>query len=498
MISAQDRDYLSTLRPGFRALAEFELHHPQIWEMQTNTTSVPYWFNLRFWIARVIADKVYGTQYLGKGLNGSGSETSPKLSARLAEGIRDIAHLATTLTQTRAEILALGTGQYRYVLDGKLINPLFDEFLSQSTPNHLLLEGMPIPTEELQYQRDVVAEADRVLTRPLGIAKRLTKIDDSERPTIEKLARLITDNLSDYLENDSHHHIVERSLGFAREAAATKKVGPSFLKALGVKTLLVEDAHYGRFANVSVIAKELGITVAAPQHGVITRQQEVYNYAPSTLAQSSLRRCLPDYLLTFGEHWGPQTSTTSQIVSIGRPDLIRTAKRVVTNTSTKDRPRLLFVSSKMNPDIYLDYCRSLESLAPNIDLVFRPHPSEVPRLSEIYGNYFTAPNAVFQLDEVPQALESVYNSDIVVGEQSAMLYEAQIFTNKTILVLNTPNTVGFLGDDIRYIGRYVTSAKDLLECTSNIEIAEPSKVQSHRFWNANWESAWDLFLEQSG
>ena len=250
------------------------------------------------------------------------------------------------------------------------------------------------------------------------------------------------------------------------------------LHKLSPKLIIVEDAHYFGRVYLVTVAKKLGIRVAEYQHGYIGNDHWVYNFHPS--AKNFLEPYLPDYLLTWGKYWSNSVNTPSKKVEIGHFYLWEKSQHK-SESMNKITKNIVVVSSGKVPDKYVDLCVYLKTkLGTNYNLIFRPHPSEVPALNTRYGKIIKAGYSIDMSNLYDQLLPKI---DVVISlENTTVLYEAILFTKKVFLVSDD------LRDDVPFI---VTNMDSLID---HILYKEVNNVTVHDVWEPNPVKKYKAFL----
>ncbi len=200
-----------------------------------------------------------------------------------------------------------------------------------------------------------------------------------------------------------------------------------FLKKKNIKALIIEDAHYGVNSVLIKLAKENGIPVIEMQHGYIGQGHLAYNY--NREQHELLKKYLPDAFLTFGRYWASRIRTPAKILNIGNAYLERKALK-----KSIEKDILLIISSGTMPELYVQLAKLLSSIFKNkYKLLFRPHPSERPKMKERYS---MIKEYGFELD-VSNLYETLPKVKLIVSyELSTVLYEALLFTEKVFLINN--------------------------------------------------------------
>jgi len=140
------------------------------------------------------------------------------------------------------------------------------------------------------------------------------------------------------------------------------------LRRRGVRTVYVVVAYFHQ--HVVAAARDLGLRVVELQHGTITPYHLGYSYPGRPVVPDQ-----PDELWTFGPYWAETVDlpagTTSRV--IGAPFMRRLSEA---EPATKDPALAVFVSQGTIGQQLLPVAAMLAELRPELDVVFRLHPSE--------------------------------------------------------------------------------------------------------------------------
>ncbi|MBT2485385.1 MULTISPECIES: hypothetical protein [unclassified Microbacterium] len=187
------------------------------------------------------------------------------------------------------------------------------------------------------------------------------------------------------------------------------------------RVVIMDTASYTYNGESVGVFKDAGALVVEPQHGWIGPSHAAYNYGRA-FDEASLRRALPDELLTFGRFWSESIDYPSRVTAVGKPHLERRAA-----VAARDRPKtVLVVSSRAEPDQTDAFVLALRSALPaEWEVTFRPHPAErgevilrYPRLSVAAG---------VSVDTSADVYDSLSKTKVVVGVASTVLFEAVAF-----------------------------------------------------------------------
>lgn len=252
--------------------------------------------------------------------------------------------------------------------------------------------------------------------------------------------------------------IRQRILRYERHRPFQLQELQSLLERVQPQVVIYDNASYTYNGESVGLIKDAGILVAEPQHGWIGPSHAAYNYG-RVFEDDSLRRALPDELLTFGPYWSSSIRHPGKVTAIGKPHLERQ-----TTAIPGTRPRqMLVVSSRTDPaatDAFVVELR--EAIGAEWSIVFRPHPGE---LAEAHLRYprLTAHDAI-TTDRSPDVYESLKQTAVVIGEASTVLFEARAFGCR-VIARDSDFADGVIGDAF---GDRVRTAREVARRVSDI------------------------------
>ncbi len=256
------------------------------------------------------------------------------------------------------------------------------------------------------------------------------------------------------------------------------------LERMKPKIVVYDNGSYTYNGESIGLMKDHGAYVVEPQHGWIGPSHAAYNYG-RIFADPSLRRALPDELLTFGSYWSNSIRHPGKTTVIGKPHLERQAASVPSM-----RPRqLLVVSSRTEPqrtDAFVVGLRA--AVGSEWSVVFRPHPGELAETEERYP--LLAADAGVLIDRAPDVYESLKQSAVVIGEASTVLFEARAFGCCVIARDSSfaENVIGdVFGDRVRDVAETVRRLERLrgdetVAASADPTIWAPGSVDSFSNW----------------
>jgi hypothetical protein len=181
----------------------------------------------------------------------------------------------------------------------------------------------------------------------------------------------------------------------------------------------------------------MGVRVAEPQHGLISRGHDAYNYAEALRSSPEFRRYLPHDLLGYGRWWCEQVNVPVEKHIIGHPHYIEQRASAAVGPSSVKRD-VLFLSDGFEFDRYLALARALQPLVgERLRVVVRPHPLERQRIHAQIPADLPGDVAIDRERDIYPALG---RSAAVVSEVSTGLFEAVGLADR-VLMWATPKSL---------------------------------------------------------
>lgn len=326
------------------------------------------------------------------------------------------------------DILIFGADINNVLENNLYYNRLYDPLYEQLENKLLLLESSnKFSYSTPRFNREV-RYTDIIRILPY-IANRFIKEDKKDIEIIDTFINYVTSRVKNILN-------IDLSTYFNKKYQKIKKI-PNYLKIrvylynkilnmIKPKLLIIEDAHYGGHAELIKLSKSKNIKVAEFQHGYIGKNHLAYNYLEST--KRHLSDFLPDYMLYWGEYWANNSDIPGKKYVIGFPYLEKKVKELF---NVEKEIFILVISGGSIPQDYITIINKLLEFFKEKNIVFRPHPSERPAVSERYREII---NKGIMID-TGNLYESLSKSHICISlEVSTVLFEATVFCEKVFLI----------------------------------------------------------------
>ena len=226
------------------------------------------------------------------------------------------------------------------------------------------------------------------------------------------------------------------------------------LKRVNPRIVIVNCGSYGHnTAIICYVAKQLGIKVIEPQHGV-TYKSPGYTTSDIIANSKEYTKYLPDVLFTFGDYWKNFVKWKYEILSVGYQFL---------NEHTQNKKNIeisydfLVISQPMNKQDEIkkvEFVKSLSKCFQEKKILFRIHPVEnYMQQKTIYQD--------FKNIEISNSTNILYE-DIkmcknIIGWYSNCLYECLAF-KKTPIIVDTSYTREYFPNNI---GIWIKTAEEL-------------------------------------
>jgi len=456
--------------PGHRTLAELLTieNDPAILEHRCPDTGLLTWPLLRNQFLRALASAMYypGTQVIAPPAPGRYRRALAALPKTLwANGQR--------WSAMRGDILVMASGAGHFQRDGGSFNRITDYFALESIDDTVTVEGLmdwrvpPNPCNHRTYY----------FLPWQGRIDVLGKL--RQRPRHAKAAR----ELLEYARAraaDTGLQMAEGQATYLASMVATKIARlPAMLKTyrrlLGKvrpRLVLLEQGCYSDLGVFNLVARDLGIRVAEPQHGLISAGHDAYSYAPVLRESAEYRRYLPHDFLGYGDWWNRQINVPLTKWVVGHPHYIERLGSVARVSG--DKRDILFLSDGFEFEKYVTLAAELKSrIGDRYRVLVRPHPLERARVRSRYGSEVSG----LLIDRQDDIYPSLAAASAVVGELSTGLFEAIGLADRTF-IWATPKAM------------FSCPAHPFASFSECAELAELVLRPAHRLPSVEVESVW--------
>ncbi len=452
---------------------------PELWDPVCPVSGVPYWHLVRNHMLRMItSDEFYSA--------GMGAAPPAPKTQMVKTALRSVASNLFAPPR-RADVLVMATG-VGVIKDGeRWMNRLADHFVSADPNGTALVEDQfrwqwRSPRAVSPYLYHMPLQARCVLQARMGSRKAYRHAADH---VVTAAMRRAAETVGFVLDEQRALALKNRLTSRASELPHFYRAYQALLKRLGTKIVLKEEASYGSSAALMAAANSLGVVTAEYQHGLLSSGHTAYNFATEIHALPALRRCLPRFLLTYGDWWNEQVSAPIACVTIGNPHRSHVlAKR---HTSMARSDNVLFLGDGLDTGASLTMARAIAAaLPPSLRLVFRPHPIE----RDLLGQLARTNQAGVEVDDVADINASMFGTAAVVGEVSTGLFESVGLAGRTF-VWDTPKARFSLGS------HPFETFSSATEFATKLAQSEGSAITAS-LWASGWQHRYAAFLSEHG
>lgn len=389
----------------------------------------------------------------------------------------------------RGDVLVLGTGAGHFQRDGRWFNRITDYLVQESPADTVTVEGVvdwhvPHPrwNQRVRYWlawQGAITAAGRLLQRDAHVAAAHELLEYARRRASELLGLNIADASMDMLVGMLARKLARLPVMHYAYRRLLERVQP--------RLVVLEQGCYGDFAPFNQVAREMGIRVAEPQHGMVSGGHDAYRYAPLLRESEAYRRCLPHDFLGYGAWWNAQIDAPVQKWVIGNPHY--SEQRRVMSLARSEQTDILLLGDGIEFLLYLALAKELaELLRGRYRIVLRPHPLE---RAEVYLRFPDGRVGDVLIDPNRDIYRSFASAHAVVGEVSTGLFEAQGIAGR-VLLWETPKA-RFSYPWHPFCG--FADARELVEALQKPPGA-PSVVLETDIWAPDWVGNYRQYLAQ--
>lgn len=476
-VSPDARDLDARTSPAVRAILELEDEAPDSLLEVLPGTKVPFWAQVRVQIAWALAEQQTGSVTVAS----ESTWTRWGEAKRVARGYFPSRWDAVRRAAPH-DVCFYVSGVTLAEDDGRARNWLVDAF-AEATDDAVVVQTRPLPSQVgLPVFRPTLSMESA--TARSRWRERGTSVAAGFASSVQSL-------LADYAQrlnqaSDAFATIGQRAIRNERLRPFQLDELQHMLERMRPKIVFYDNGSYTYHGETLGAMKDAGAYVVEPQHGWIGPSHAAYNFG-RVFDDPSLRRALPDEVLTFGNFWSESIRHPARLTAIGKPHLARQAA-----VAPPTRPKsILVVSSRADPDGTDAFVSDLlEAVGDEWSISFRPHPGERAETSRRYPRLSATPGIT--IETAPDVYESLKRTAVVIGEASTVLFEARAFGCQIIARDSAfaENVIGdAFGPRVSGVGETVarlqeTPTDERADFTADPNIWAPDPVAAYTRWLA--------------
>lgn len=437
---------------------------------------VPIWMIGRWYLLHDVVG--------GKLMNYSSPESFRRVNKKMFSSvIKTICHNFFVSNSKRGASIYLYSTNRKTIVNGKFYNRYIDPLYILFQEKSFVIEQALIDWE-WPYPRTSEKVIFDSIARLIGEIKGRTVKNHDYDETMKMLLffneRLFSSTgikLSNQELDDASRYIAKLIIVMRNQAAWVKKQLTN-----ETKVVISVGAGFPYYYFLNRMLKEKNVVSVELQHGYITKNNIMYNYANEIVSDNRVVEGLPNYMLTYGSWWNDQMNIPVNKISIGNPYHSICVKNI--HHVPEENREIVVIGIGENT---LDYIRLTEHIRlkfGQFNVKFRPHPGEMDAaLSCVVDEYKNV-----RIDKNIDIYETLSQTSIIIGEVSTVLFEAIGIVNR-ILLWNTDYTKTYLPDHPFESFETIEHLDDLLE-----KKQKQNYVLQEDIWDDNWENNYKSFI----
>ena len=268
---------------------------------------------------------------------------------------------------------------------------------------------------------------------------------------------------------------IEKKLNFYQKLV--KKIKP--------KLAIIECASYSQNALLNYTLHKFGVVIGEPQHGLISKGHENYNFSNFIKNNKEYRQFLPNHFLFYGKAWKKKINANFKGYHIGNP---HKSESRIRNSKKKKIKKILFVSDGINIKMISNLAKkTFLSLKGKYEVYIRPHPIEKIQINKSNMDFYED----IKIDNEENVFKSLSDKEIVVGEMSTVLYESLGIVSK-VFILRTKKSEFVLPS---HPFKEIRNIKNLIK-EINLNKKNNLRIDLKDYFEKNWEKNYKKYLNK--
>ncbi len=388
----------------------------------------------------------------------------------------------------RSDILVMASGAGHFTKEGRSFNRITDYFAMERPESTLTIEGLmdwQVPVRPFN-QRTCYYLPWQGAMELRGRLNRQNRHDVHARELVAFVHAKAVKLLGLELPETQLRLLESLVAGKLAKLPSMADTYRSLLDRVRPRLVLLEQGCYSDLGVFNHVARQAGVRVAEPQHGMITGGHDAYLYGKVLRESEEFQQYLPHDLLTYGPWWGEQAVLPVQKWDIGHPHYVEQTRLLDRSSEKTD---ILLLSDGFEFQKYLDLGRDLQDrIGSRYRVVVRPHPIERARVRATFG---IEANGI-AIDRQTDIYTSFATAFAVVGEVSTGLFEAIGIARHAVLWA-TPKA------------RFSFPGHPLLECETVEHLADvvlsrqasDQGLDTSNIWTSDWRGNYARYLDNA-
>lgn len=357
----------------------------------------------------------------------------------------------------KAPVLIFSSGVVIIEHRGKWINRMYDSYRNY-TPDDILLVEQSHNNFFPPGRFSTGVKSQDLLSLMIKLKKKFSKCSSETCEAINNFLKNLQNHLG--IDDETFLKKLENTL---KDFYSVKKFSVRLYKKLIKKTrarqVFIEDASYGGSLAIILACRELGVTPAEFQHGLISTHHLAYNWHRDYYTPN--KALFIDEIFLYGDYYREKISLPAKKIIAGSPFL---NEMNISSPVQGNKKRILLCSQGPVYELFNEAINNLLHLGDEYEIIHKPHPGEFKTLEEKY-DYKKGKNTKIILSK-ENVYELIMKSDIIIGCYSTVLYECLAF-KKTPIVLDHQFARENLDLSLFTVCQKVSELSSLLESAEN-------------------------------
>lgn len=437
---------------------------------------VPVWMMSRFYLLyHIVGAKLYGY---------SPAVRDRKVSPGMLKNMLHTAfHNAGFQKKIKEKEIILYAINRKTIVDGKYFNRYVDQLYSVYPDNSLVIE-QPLSDWEWPFPRNYQEVYFDTLGRIMSeVTGRLFYQKDYVQ--VCKMLRYFNYRLKKVCAIGLEQEELKAAASYLAGLTGAMRCQAGWLeKKLTRKTkaVIMIGAGFPYYYFMNRMLKEKHVISIELQHGYLSKNNPMYNYAEHIVHDPRVTYGLPDYFLTYGGYWNRQMNCPVRKIALGNPYHDYCKKTMMKCEESKKK--IVIIGSGENIGGCIRLTEYLGTHFPDFNISFRPHPGQLQKVRRMLAKR----RLKTELDENPEIYDTLRTAPILIGETSTVLFEA-IGMAERILVWSTKYSDVYMPDHPFETFSTCEELKKLLRTQ------RASDYPNCEFWQKNWEENYRNFAE---
>ena len=383
----------------------------------------------------------------------------------------------------KKDILYIKTGDANLFLKNKIFDKNIDYLISLNKKNYITLSR----SSKHLFFKDYYDKEIYYLSNTETQIELISRFKNGNFKVSEDITNYLIKKIYNIFQIKFNDEEIRRlkQINFIKINSIEKKLKyyNKLIKKIKPKIAIIECASYSQNALLNYTLHNSGIKIAEPQHGLISRGHENYNFSNLIKKSKEYRLFLPNDFLSYGNSWSKNLNVSYKKYNIGNPH------RSQNQVFKKKIKKILFISDGINIGMLTDFAKkTLLQLNGKYEVYIRPHPLEKIFVNEKKNVFYDNIN----IDYEENIYKSLSDAKVIVGEMSTVHYDALNIVPKIFIIRSKKSKFAIPNHPFQEI----KNVKDLVKEVNKNE-NKNIKVNQKDYFENNWKKNFKKYLREN-